>query len=324
MAVFSCAWALSCVVLGAELASAAGSASHFAKLAGAGRSPVEARSGAVAATLPNGEVLIAGGATGQDIYYLSRGAELFNPATDTFTGLTGAGQTLTEGREGAVAATLPNGEVVIAGGHNESGYSTLAELFIPPDTFTRLTREGQAPIEERAGAVAATLHSGHVLIAGGETTFDIMPSGELFNPATDKFTTLTGAHSPTEPRAGAVAATLPSGQVLIAGGESQTSMSSAELFHPATDTFTKLTGSGHSPTEPRAGAVAATLPSGQVLIAGGQQRQVVGRELKELVLSSAELFNPSTDTFTKLTGPSQSLTEPRREAVAAPLHSGRS
>ncbi|MHB1538886.1 MAG: hypothetical protein ACYCUM_04525 [Solirubrobacteraceae bacterium] len=52
-------------------------------------------------------------------------------------------------------------------------------------------------------------------------------------------------------------------------GEQARAGDAAFDFSNATDTFTKLAGTGQSPAEPREGAVAATLPSGQVLIAGG-------------------------------------------------------
>jgi Kelch motif len=189
----------------------------------------------------------------------------------------------------------------------------------PVSYLTELAGAVPALTEARGGAVAAPLPSGQVLIAGGDGDLsqgDLL-SAELFNPTTDTFSKLTGAEqSLTEARSAAVAATLPDGQVLMAGGGSGSGpSSSAELFNPATDTFTKLKGSGKSPVEPRARAVAATLPDGQVLIAGG---------VKGNYLSSAELFNPATDTFSKLKGAGQSLTEARQAAVAATLPTDKS
>jgi Kelch motif len=97
-------------------------------------------------------------------------------------------------------------------------------------------------------------------------------------------------------RTGAVAATLPDGQVLIAGGYNFTSydLQSAELFNPTSDTFTALPASGNTELQSaRFEAAAATLANGQVLIAGGYN--FTGGDLR-----SAELFNPTTDTFTAL------------------------
>ena len=127
-----------------------------------------ARYGPIAAPLPNGDVLIAGGYDGTNVL---RSAELFDPTNDTFTPLTASGNTeLQVGREFAAAAPLPNGDVLIAGGTPQSGPSLQsAELFDPSnDTFTMLPASGstelQAPITD---AVAAPLPDGDVLIAGG-------------------------------------------------------------------------------------------------------------------------------------------------------------
>ena len=63
-------------------------------------------------------------------------AELFNPTTDKFTKLE---KSLSEARDGAIATTLPNGEVLIAGGHNTDGNLKSAELFDPSTgVFTEL------------------------------------------------------------------------------------------------------------------------------------------------------------------------------------------
>jgi hypothetical protein len=314
--------------VGTALASSSGEVSHFAKLARAGHSPTHPRDGAIAATLPSGQVLIAGG-SGRLGSGSETSAELFNPATDTFSELTGRGRSLSEERSGAVAATLRSGKVLIAG-RGKEGAPPSAELFNPAsDTFTKLSGNGHSPTEVRPGAVAAVLPSGEVLIAGGDNfhratgQYGSLRSAELFNPAKDTFTRLSGhGHSMVQPRDGASAATLPNGDVLIAGGLANSgAVASAELFDPATDTFTMLTGPEQSLTEGRSWAVAATLRSGQVLIAGGDP-DTCNSACFRTGVSIAELFNPATDTFTRLTGPEQSLTEVRKGAVAALLPDG--
>ena len=150
---------------------------------------------------------------------------------------------------------------------------------------------GARPRKLGCGAVAATLPSGEVLIAGGSWGTASQKSAELFNPVTDRFSKLTLAGGSPDAREEAVAATLPSGQVLIAGGRGFFEIDkSAQLFDPGTGTSSPLSG---SPVERRRGAIAAILPNGQVLIAGGFDGQY---------LSSAELFNPATDTFTEAHG----------------------
>ena len=63
--------------------------------------------------------------------------------------------------------------------------------------------------------------------------------------------------------------------------------------------------------EPRNGAAVATLGNGEVLIAGGENSKGA--------LSSAELFNPATDTFKKVANP---MATERKFAVAATLPDG--
>jgi len=113
-------------------------------------------------------------------------------------------------------------------------------------------------------------------------------------------------------RYGPATAPLPDGKVLIAGGDDGTSssccvLSSAEIFDSATDTFTALTAAGESLTTPREYAAAAPLPNGDVLIGAARAAD----PSNALPLSSAEIFDPTNDQFTALTGPSQALTTAR-------------
>jgi len=238
-----------------------------------------ARYRAVAAPLPNGQVLIAGGEVpSNDVGSETlRSAELFDPATDTFTLLPESGETeLHVARVLAVAAPLPNGQVLIAGGYG-GGISTLksAELFNPvTDTFSELPESAQTePQTKRDAAVAAPLPNGQVLIAGGAAGHGYTGSAELFSPATDTFTALpeSGDTELHFARWTASAAPLPSGQVLIVGGSNEETkpMKSAELFDPATHTFSLLPESETELHTARSDAVAAPLPDGRVLIAGG-------------------------------------------------------
>ncbi len=231
---------------------------------------------------------------------------------------------LSSERGDAVAAVLPSGQVLIAGGQDGSGVLASAELFDPAsDTFTKLQGAGSETVEVRQGAVAATLPDGEVLIAGGSNykTIDYLSTAELFDPADDTFTKLEGPGSEmTVAREHPVAAALPDGDVLIAGGSTTVELfpgmfvpqvvSTAELFDPTDDTFTKLEGAGSELTEARWGAVAATLHDGEVLITGGREQ------------GSAELFDPTDDTFTKLEGAGSSLVVPRQGAAAAVLPDG--
>ncbi len=93
-------------------------------------------------------------------------------------------------------------------------------------------------------------------------------------------------------RDGHTATLLQNGQVLVVGGFNFTtgSLTSAELYNPAKGKWT-LTG---SLTAPRQSQEAVLLPNGQVLVAGGYDPSVTGAPS----LATAELYNPSTGTFT--------------------------
>ncbi len=110
--------------------------------------------------LPNGRVLIAGGA-GSSAAVAS--GELYAEAAGTFT----ATGSLSQAREGPTATLLPNGKVLIAGGRGGYwGYGPEAELYDPAGgTFTPTANNISLP---RAWTTATLLSTnGKVLIAGG-------------------------------------------------------------------------------------------------------------------------------------------------------------
>jgi len=105
--------------------------------------------------------------------------------------------------------------------------------------------------------------------------------------------TFTSTGSLTTQRMDHTATLLDNGEVLIAGGgavlEGWPTWSTAELYAPARGTFT----STGSMVVARASHTATLLPDGKVLIAGGSPTtQTLG------FLSSAELYDPSTELFT--------------------------
>ena len=70
-----------------------------------------------------------------------------------------------------------------------------------------------------------------------------LASAEIFNPATNSFNS-AGIGAMSVARHGAVAAPLPDGRVLVAGGDyndgTDHSLASAEVFNPATNAFTPV------------------------------------------------------------------------------------
>jgi hypothetical protein len=151
----------------------------FTKLQGPGSELTEARWGAVAATLQDGEVLITGGRE-------QGGAELFDPTDDTFTKLEGPGSSLVVPRQGAAAAVLPDGRVLIVGGLHEVTNLGSAELYDPVSgAFTQLQGIGSELSEVREFATASTLPDGRVLVAGGANSQAWLAGADVFLSAPD-------------------------------------------------------------------------------------------------------------------------------------------
>jgi hypothetical protein len=113
--------------------------------------------------------------------------------------------------------------------------------------------------------------------------------------------TFTSTGDMSTPRVGHTATLLTNGKVLIAGGSGPYSsrlplLATAELYDPFSGTFT-ATG---SMATSRFGHRATLLPNGKVLIAGGADD--ISPDGSYLPVSSAELYDPSSGTFTETGG----------------------
>jgi hypothetical protein len=239
------------------------------------------RRGAVAAPLPDGRVLVAGGSYNDGVDHYLASAEVFNPATGAFTPVNDMGSA----RVRAAAAPLPDGRVLVAGGNNGPTRLSSAEVFNPATgTFTPVNDM----TTDRARAAAAPLPDGRVLISGG-TNGAPLTSAEVFNPGTNSFSS-AGLGAMSTARQAPAAAPLPDGRVLVSGGVFVEGVggyqASAEVFNPATNSFSSA-GIGAMGTA-RTGAVAAPLPDGRVLVAGGYDGSTR--------FSSAEIF-AATNAF---------------------------
>jgi WD40 repeat protein len=117
-------------------------------------------------------------------------------------------------------------------------------------------------------------------------------------------------------RSFSTATSLPNGKILLAGGNSgsvagEEPLATAELYDPATATFTptgSMASARHSHT-------ATLLADGKVLVAGG----LAGPTFRPIYLDTAELYDPSTETFT----PTSALFFLRARATATVLPDGR-
>jgi len=197
---------------------------------------------------------------------------------------------MTTARTGHTATLLANGEVLVAGGGNASGFLPTAELYNP--ATGKWTATGLMTTA-RGSHTATLLPNGEVLVAGGVSngsspwSNSCATTAELYNPSTGQWTT-TG--SMTKTRASHTATLLNDGSVLVAGGlcngGGAYADNSAELYDPSTGTW-KATGSMNVA---RVSTAATLLPNGQVLIAGGNSTSSGG--------TSAELYDHGHWTLT--------------------------
>jgi hypothetical protein len=250
-----------------------------------------------ATLLPNGKVLAIGGNTPSENATVMLGsAELYDPATETWSAVQ---QPMGEARAEHTATLLATGKVLVAGGYGLQS----TELFDPE---TELWTSAGSLNASGAGQSAVLLPSGRVLLLRGKNarlydpasnqwhsaptpeteiprTLTLLPNGsvlltgnvsfsepwaETFDPATDYWKSTIWFALPFgadfEPNS---ATLLPNGNVLITGVVmSGLVREAAQLYDPGADSWR----SAGTPKALRSSCTATLLPSGTVLLAGGQ------------------------------------------------------
>lgn len=190
-----------------------------------------ARGHHAAALLPDGRVLIVGGDPFDSNPNRVPTAELFDPATETFTVSAGL-----PGDDWEHAITLKNGKVLLTCAHgtkNAALYDPTLDAFIPT---------GSMSSEHWNSATATLLDDGRVLIAGGwaedaNLNINRIAATDLYDPDTGLF---TAGPMMNDSRYGHIAFRTPDGNVLIAGGQSNAgvNLDRFEVFDPDSNTFT--------------------------------------------------------------------------------------
>jgi hypothetical protein len=234
----------------------------------------------------NGIILVAGGlASGATL----SSAETYDGSTGFFT-VTGSMATARFSARGTVLSA--SARVLITGGFTSTAATATrtAEIYDPLLGAFAATGNMNAT---RASHHAIELPGGAVLVSGGDDGTFLLGSAETYDAASGAFTA-TGAMRAA--RARHTGTVLASGKVLLAGSWDQSVpaayLSSAELYDPATRTFA-TTG---AMSTARGYHVARTLPSGQVIVAGGMGDGGVS--------ATSERYDPAAGTFTPL-GPLQ-------------------
>ena len=216
-------------------------------------------------------------------------AELYDPKTDSTTP---TGHLLVD--QGIYAATvLGNGKALVLGTHDAEIYDPVTGSFASAGPY--------AAALGNLLTTAITLADGRVLVLGCDPA-------QLFDPATNSFST-TGSLSATGLYGMDLysATLLKDGRVLVAGGMGDWRTAAAVLYDPKTGTFT-TTGSMNDARDAHA---AVLLADGHVLILGGDGWACSGTGCYfSGSLSSAEIYDPATGTFSRAGYMNVDRTEP--------------
>jgi hypothetical protein len=184
-----------------------------------------ARTGHASARLPDGRVLVTGGALEQGDRTAT--TEIFEPLDRVWY----AGPPMEVPRSGHTATLLPWNVVMVAG---DTGMSTLVEYFDP--AFGQWSTAGY--LAESRFAHTATVAGEFFVVAGGAGELTPGSNQIVDRSSIERFNLQTGgwlSDGALTARSGHAAALLPSGQILFAGGASDTAgaLDSAELYQPA-------------------------------------------------------------------------------------------
>jgi N-acetylneuraminic acid mutarotase len=198
----------------------------------------QARWGHTATLLPDGKVLVAGGAVFlPDDSEVFGSAELYDPDSGRWT----ATGSLAEARVGHIAILLGNGKVLVLGGfvNGSGGGSPSPELF-DPSTGQWAATANMKTI--RSAFTATLLLDGRLLVAGGmsgplDGAQIPLASAELFDPRNGSWTATATMASP---RSGHFAVRLADGTVLVSGGSARDpnrggafiAVLESEVYHP--------------------------------------------------------------------------------------------
>ncbi len=268
-----------------------------------------ARTNARAVVLSNGSVLVVGGCVNDCLSATTKSAELYNPTAGTFT----ATGSMVQARAEFAVTLLANGQVLVAGGCTAFDVNGCASVTNKAEIYNPATGTWKATGALRGARHAMTatlLPSGKVLVPGGATAAsDAVNSSEIYDPTAK--TWALGLKMVTA-RSDYASIMLGTGKVLFMGGENinGVGINKAELYNPSTGKFT-ATG---NMTATREEHPAVLLANGNVLVSGGIKKTLT----TERPLASAELYNPTTGTWTA-TG---SMSNARAGHTSTVLHNG--
>ncbi len=262
-------------------------------------------------TLHDGRVMVLGGAAGRSSFDALASALIFDPATGRWSAATD----MLQPRAYAMAVTLPDDSVLVAGGSRDGQPLDTAERYYPGNGTW--VAAGRLNLPRTQGALTL-LKDGRVLATGGGIEggpdWNATATAEIFDPARGTWT-LAGPMAVA--RARHTATLLPDGEVLVTGGATKfqgdtgSVTAKAEIFNPGTNSWRPAA----PMSKPRYVHAAALLNDGRVLVAGGWY----ATSNSDPSHNTAEIYDPSTNTWTA-TG---SMTGARADYTLVKLGDGR-
>lgn len=233
-----------------------------------------------ATLLPDGRVLVAGGAAEARFSSPVATAEVYDPRTGTWT----ATGPMTEARVFHRAVPIGGGRVLVAGGMA----SDTAEVY---DHRSGTWSATGSMTYARFNPTLTSLPGGKVLVAGGGPYWldsllsSWQDTAEVYDVRTGSWTVVAPMN---DERVGADAQALRGGQVLVFGGGNETGiLASAEVYDPRTDTWRLVEPMSVDRFRP----CTTRLADGRVLVAGGYSQG------PEQLLASAEVYDYRTGTW---------------------------
>ncbi|MEM1179892.1 MAG: kelch repeat-containing protein [Acidobacteriota bacterium] len=212
------------------------------------------------ARLPDGRILAVGGF--HQSY--SDGVEIYSPEMDAWV----AGQPLATATERQVVSLADGRVLAVAAGY--------AEIFDPTTGSWRLT--APKPLASPFSApILGRLADGRILTVS-------QVGADIYDPETDKWTV---AGDMVTPRNRATVTPMPTGEILVAGGElgDRTIIPTVEVYDPVSDAWRSV----ESLRFPRRRHTAVPLPSGEVLVIGGDDG--------DLAHATAEIYDPTASRW---------------------------
>ena len=173
---------------------------------------------------------------------------------------------------GSSSVVLHDGTVLMSGGETSAGPVAAAWIVRSDGNFMFMASMNSA----RSNHASVVLADGRVLVAGGNGPAGALDSAEIYNPATNSWTSVA---SMSEARADLTATLLADGRVLVAGG------GSLDVFDPESGSFSYA----GALNPPRNGHAAALLQDGRVLLSGGMS--------SGSAIMFADIFDPASQVL---------------------------